>query len=266
MNIAFPAFLIFLLVLPGIIFRYAYLRGRSINNPFVITSMADEIAYGVVAAAVLHTLWCSVFKCAHHPVDYKSVIVLSVGAYGEHQEYLSAALTGISRNAGLIAVYFLSLYAVSAILGLAAHEVVRTFRLDHMFSLLRFRNEWYYLLSGEYVNLPEQGGSIGSRRPDMVLLSTVIIQGGQAYIYRGYVVDYYFDRTGVLDRVVLFNVKRRRLENDRAEGQEYSLAGDERFYAIMSDLFVIKYSEMQTINVEGISFEVEATESISPAE
>jgi len=255
MSIAFPAFLIFLIVLPGIILRYAYLRGRSISNPFVISSFTDEIAYGVFGAAILHTIWCASFWHLGHPVDYKSVLVLLIGSYGEHQEYLKTAMSSMVSQVGWIAAYFLSLYVASGAIGLLAHELVRHFKLDHRFQLLRFRNEWYYLLSGEYAELPEQGST--AAQPDLVYLSTVVAQGSQTYLYRGYIADYYFDRSGNLDRVVLRDAMRRLLTEDRPSGTEHAIDGDERFYSIVGDRFVLKYSEMQTINIQGISFSEE---------
>jgi hypothetical protein len=60
MNIAFPALLLFLLVLPGIALRYTYLKGFwSWNSPVSIQSISDEVAYSLVWAAILHVVWCS---------------------------------------------------------------------------------------------------------------------------------------------------------------------------------------------------------------
>jgi hypothetical protein len=128
-----------------------------------------------------------------------------------------------------------------------ARTLVRYFQLDHQFQPLRFRDEWFYLLRGE--------STPGSRRPDIVYLSTVVTQGNDTYLYRGIITAYYYDRSGNLDRVVLWNAMRRPLSEDRPSGVEHMAGGDERFYSVVGDRFVLKYSEMQTINIEGVSLE-----------
>lgn len=256
MDFAFSAFLILLLVLPGVIFRFAYLRGTTVNNPFVITSLTDEIASGVIAAGVLHALWCLVADGVHHPVDFKTALTLLVGTEEDHPAQLSAAIAASSRSMPLIAEYFLSLYVAAAAFGLLVHWAVRKTRLDHTVPLLRYHNEWYYILSGEYQQFSELRAQPWSsrRKPDVVYLSTVIPQGDEPYLYRGYIVDYSFDKEGLLDRVVLCDAKRRSLKNDREPIDPHKVEGDDRYYAIVGDLLILKYSEMQTMNIQGIRF------------
>jgi hypothetical protein len=63
MNFAFPAVLIFFLVLPGILIRYTYARGLfKWNSPVNIRPITDEIAYSIVFAIAIHMVFGVLFN------------------------------------------------------------------------------------------------------------------------------------------------------------------------------------------------------------
>lgn len=248
MNIAFPAFLILLLVLPGIIFRYAYLRGKwGSNSPFVIISITDEVAYGLFFAILLHTVWaCVLFPLrwvfgVHIQLD--SVLMLLIGNYGQDNGELSSAVASVTTYPIYVAGYFLGLYVISYILGYCLHCSVRNHGWDSKFQALHFRNEWYYLLSGEFL-----GDSVTNA--DGTYFTTVVEQKDAAYLYRGILLGYYFDQSGNFDKVVLGLAHRRTLNDDREIGEEHKREGGDKYYEIVGDLFVIRALEMRTINIE----------------
>jgi hypothetical protein len=93
--------------------------------------------------------------------------------------------------------------------------------------------------------------------PNGVAIGAVVSLGGIAYLYTGVLVEYFLDDQGQLNRLVLASAARRPLSEDAVEESEESLAegssralpGDERFYPIEGDYFVLRYSEVLTLNV-----------------
>jgi hypothetical protein len=75
-----------------------------------------------------------------------------------------------------------------------------------------------------------------------------------SYLYRGIVSDFTFDRDGALDTVVLTDAHRRKLVDDRQEGEPPSHVGpsepDERYYEIRGDFLVLRYAEIRTLNLD----------------
>lgn len=247
MSFAFPALLIVLLVLPGVLLRYAYLRGSwGANSPFVPSGLSDEIASGLVFAILLHIGWGTLLGFFGVRIDLKSVLVLLTGGYGRDQQLLLPAIRSATDYPHYVAFYFAGLYLISLSCGMVAHTVVRRWRLDRKYPPLRFRNDWHYLFTGETPELLND-----PRTVDFVYISTIVKAGDHTFLYHGILSDYFFGSDGSLDRIVLVSASRRQLSEDRRpEEQEGAGTSDSvRFYSVLGNYFVIRYSEMQTLNI-----------------
>lgn len=98
MNLAFPALLVLLLVLPGLIFRYSYASwswGES--TPTSFRNVTDELAYGVVLAVGLHCIWTRLAQGFGYPIDFGTVLALLLGNFGQgNATYVRDVLDTIS--------------------------------------------------------------------------------------------------------------------------------------------------------------------------
>lgn len=253
MNIAFPALLIIGLVLPGIVFRYTYARGSwGWTSPVSFRSMSDELAYSAIFAVGLHYAWASMATLLGYGVDYHSAVALLSGNFGDDRGTYLRAVNSLAYHPGKIAAYFLSLCGTAAVLGRASHWWVRRLKLDLRTQVFRFKNEWAYLLSGEVLSFAETG--VAARTVAGVFLSAVVEHGEEAYVYRGIVQDWSFTSDGTLDNIRLALAHRRRLEDDKPKS-DAAVPGsyippDERYYEIRGDLFILRYSEIKTLNLD----------------
>ena len=73
--------------------------------------------------------------------------------------------------------------------------------------------------------------------------------GKEPWLFVGLLDDYRADERGQLDRLVLYGVQRRRLAQDK-EGSETREEKAKRFYRVDGDLFVLRYAEAITLNVQ----------------
>jgi hypothetical protein len=253
MNIAFPALVIALLLLPGIVYRYAYSRGSwGWTSPISFRGMSDELAYSAIFAVVLHLLWLRLGSWFGHSADGRSLLAILTGNFGPTGEQYERAISSVADHPGAIGMYFLSIVGVAAVGGRFSHWFVRKTKLDHRTQVFRFKNEWYYLLSGEVLLFAERSDR---REVGGVFLSAVVEQGRETYLYRGIVVDWSFDANGNLENVRLKLAHRRKLGDDRtvpAKAGEY-IGPDDRYYEIRGDVFVLRYSEIKTINLDYFS-------------
>jgi hypothetical protein len=260
MDIAFPALLIFLIVLPGIVCRYVYRKGTW-TSPVYLTSISEEIAYGVLLAAALHLGWGWILARFGVVVDLEAVLFFLTAS---DPDYASAAVRAATEAPGRLLLYFLGINGLAGAVGFGLHALVRRNRFDLRFRTLRFRNEWYYLFRQEdpimEIIEARQWKWGGAAMRDWLrfyrsiqgytYISAVVEQGGVAYIYWGYLHKFYFDRAGTLDRIVLTHVKRRRLEHDKEDPTLATADNDDRFYPISGDYLVLRYADIHTLNVE----------------
>ena len=265
MNIAFPALLIFLLLLPGILYRYSYARGPwGWENPTSIRTVSDEIAYSAIVAVGFHVSWMLAASTLGFRVDLASLFAFLSGNFGKDSVLLQPSVRAITEHRAAVLSYFLSLYASVAALGYGAHALVRWRQFDLRWSMLRFENDWYYRLRGEVLGFGENEPSL--HLPDGVYASAVVEQGTETYLYWGILEDWALDGEGDLDRLYLTVAHRRRLRDDRAsETQDDADLGhgpDERFYEIRGDALVLRYADVRTLNLD--YFWVDVTEEDAP--
>ena len=276
MNIAVPALLLVALILPGIIFRRKFREGTW-EFPPRKQSIAQQIVEGLLAAAVLHLLWITFATWLGQGPDLELVVELMLAGTAS-----DGSVSELSRRVAdtLVpaTVYFATIYAGSYMLGAGLHRAVRHLRLDVVFRLFRFENPWYYILIGDPYGIPDQSRSLFSilsapkesfrrwkriydeSKQDtevFVYLQAVQEIAGTSYLYRGLVEEWYFDRSGTLDRLVLVDAARRRLTDDDApdDGAEISYLEDERYYVFDTDYCVLHLAKLENLSIDWIELE-----------
>jgi hypothetical protein len=100
---------------------------------------------------------------------------------------------------------------------------------------------WYYLFAA----LDHPTGVDGA-----VVAAIVEFKEG-SNLYTGVLHDYECDESGQLDRLLLVQAQRPKLDADRKYNESLQQYQDApaRFYPIAGDVFVLRYSEIKTLNV-----------------
>lgn len=131
----------------------------------------------------------------------------------------------------------------------------------------RFNNEWFYILTGEILSFREEESR--SRSIDGVFLSAIVDHAKESFLYRGIIKDWTFDSAGRLDTIRLALPHRRLLTSDRKKPLG-ALAGkyvepDDRYYEIRGDVFVLRYAEIKTMNLDYFTLD-DASPAADPLE
>lgn len=257
MNIAFQALFFFVLLLPGFLLRSTY-NGR-ISKELVLPQnyppYSREAIRIFIYALALNVVWVSISNliCSIWDiyVDLPTVIYLLMGNYGDVVSE-KKSIEIILNFPRLILFYFVSLYAVSAAMGLWLHKLIRRRGWDKRYTFFRFNNDWHYLLTGEIREFPDAFED--PREVDLVIISAVVDIAGKAVLYAGVVIDYTLDGRGNLKDLKLARVFRRSLEDDRVseDDERPSFENDERYYRIEGDFFVLDCANARNLNVEYI--------------
>jgi hypothetical protein len=272
MNIAFPALIVLLLLLPGILLRFSHRRGFFNRSPVTLAPVRDEIGPGIVLGLFIHPAALVLLQVAS--IDGPTVdtfLTVVNGATSNSSSPPSEAVVG-----GLW--YLIGVNLTALVAGTGLHALVRWQKLDLRYDWLRFSNEWYYIFSGEarVFKANQEDRDLRSikrfldRDFDFVFISVVVIQGDVPVLYWGALVDYHFDASGRLEKIVLDEAHRRPLRadedgtspKDADTGAGAGNAGNrnaadrplpfasERFVPIRGSYLVIDYADVRTLNVE----------------
>ncbi|MEK6748895.1 MAG: hypothetical protein AABY83_06775 [Pseudomonadota bacterium] len=236
MNIALPAFLIFLLVLPGSIFRASFHRAERTSLDF--KPFASQTATSIIYAIFLHLFWSAITTAILNPfnisVDYTALLELLIGSKDDH----SLIATHVAEYPSLIAIYYLSLSLFAFWFGIGIRAYVEKNQWDRrgpFESIFKFDTPWFYLFTGLTDN--------DSKNFDGVYLTAIVNVDGGSYLYQGALFEYEVDQEGNLDRVLLKRTFRRKLEEDNSNDS------NTKWSPIEGDYFVLRYSEIVTLNI-----------------
>jgi hypothetical protein len=242
MNVAFPALVAFLILLPGFVFRSRLKLAERTSLDY--SPFGQIVTEGIFWAVAAHTLWLSLtYFFLSRTVDPTLLLKLLVS----EQNGQSAATAAVGRDFGWVSAYFITLLFASYAMARLARILVTRYRLDRegarFNSVFRFHlAPWYYLLTGADFKTGEV--------PDFIVVSAIVNVAGKAYLYTGILEEFFVDAEGKLDRLVLQEVMRRPIASDKPVQEAEASEASSRFYPIDGDYFVLRYSEAITLNVE----------------
>lgn len=243
MEFAVSALLLLVLLLPGFILQLSYTKGVwRWNSPVVNRPITEQIPSSIIIAGVLHLIWTPIASLFGE-IKYDVLLMFLTGNFGHDEEKFSYALDTIAAHPYKPAIYIFSLYAFAALMGYLAHIIVRGRHWDHKFRFVRFNNEWFYWLRAEITQFSEtddlEGEIIGT-------VLSAVVHHKEDYLYTGIVIDYFFDKEGNLDRVILDQASRRKLCDDREQAEATAVS---RYYSIEGHYVILRYSEMVTVSL-----------------
>jgi hypothetical protein len=253
MNLVFGSIFLFILLSPGLIFRFSYLQGTYSKLNFRISAV-EELFWALIPALFLQLSgFLIIEKFVGIRVNLDLIYDLITG---NHDTDISV----IRSSAFLFLLYTAIIILIAVLAGVTLRALVRWFRLDLRLQFLRFRNEWHYLLSGEHDSTGKKNNII------LVQIDALLNSSEGNVIYSGILDNYFLTKDNSLDRLYLTNVYRRKLKDDLDADKPnpgfLARDTDERYYAMPGYLFVIPYDKIINLNITYYMDELE-NESVS---
>jgi hypothetical protein len=270
MSLAIGFLIIFLLAVPGIVFRITYLSSpyskRNIN-----TTTLEEIYSSLIPAFIFHAASILFLFALGYAIDFQFIFNLLIGS-------------NTAKNINRLNIYlapFLIYMAINTCLNfgfaLLLRRVVLKNKLYKKYPALSIYNKWYDILKPK--------GSRDNRIS--VWLDVLLETKNDVLIYRGFLTDFWLDKDGGIKELHMEDVRRRVMSNDikiqtvdPTSGDEAMTANgtdtpaaeelifeseitesiDERYYYIPGERFIIKYEDVKNMNITYYSEEAQDTE------
>ncbi|MEQ8686738.1 MAG: hypothetical protein RIE86_15670 [Imperialibacter sp.] len=275
MNIAFSTILIFLLLLPGLAFRRLYYTGEFSKEYFRSTTF-EIFALGIIPSIILHvlgynllpqitpfsiSLYFNLIEIPKISIDFRTIGLLlsGQGDYAFHKEVFE----NLGARLNSIALYFITTISAGAFFGVAFRIFIRRLKLDRRFKLLRFQNEWHYILSSEILDFPKvkRNGYYDNNGQEVeaVWIDALVDTDEGSILYTGIVEDYKLSKEGGLELLYLVNSYRRYLRDDEKslsnkdlleeEAEDGEFDATDGYYRLPDHYFILKYESILNLNV-----------------
>lgn len=260
MNLAFGALLIFIILFPGILFRKGYTSGpyskKTPGKPFF-----DELLQSLMPALLLQlTFFLLAENLFSTNIRLDTLYKLLIGNYTDISADEFILIKGsISR----FLLYNVLILGFSYGLGTLVRYLITTWKLDLTVPMFRFKNEWYYVLSGKYLDFPSVPGE--AAEIELVFVDVLVETKESTVLYCGVLDDFILSKEQDLERIYLSNVYRRKLSDDVKGERPDSKSADDRYYEMPGDLFVIPFAQIKNINIAYYAIEKTSANADKPA-
>lgn len=198
MNIALPALVILLAIIPGIVLRNSYFGNRFPKQAFEPTATSELASYLVLAIPIdLLAL-----KAVHHyHVENVSIEQLLRSCVGQWTDASISYFAATLREHGpTLALFYLGTIVSAYFLGKFFQRLVWACRWDVHVAPLRMRHDWYYKLYGRLPDMPRPAIPVAD------VLATHPSEGTR--LYSGVVYSFEVTKDGSLKEIVLTGPRR----------------------------------------------------------
>jgi len=253
MSLALGAVITAVLLLPGIVFRYLYIRSDGLRKAIDL-SLLNETIFILFSSLVLHVAGRAVMERVFKQDWGVEQLYLVLNGDDEPDFRL------INANLDSFIFYILALCIISGVLAVLFQKLVVRQHWDEKIKVLRIYNDWDKYLSGRVLDL-----EVG-RDFDYVQVDVLVNADKQSILYSGILENYTLNKEQGIDRLFLSGVYRRDfdknalepLHSDQARTQyaAYRVSEakqfDERYYPMPGNFLVIPFGEVQNLNISYI--------------
>lgn len=251
MSLAFSALLAAVLLLPGIIFRYLYIRSDSLRKSIDL-SLLSESVFILLSSLLLHWLGRGLYKTFFGTeASLRPLYNLLTGKEAPDFAVVNAGFSPF-------VIYITALCVVAGLSALLLQRFVLYFGLDDKFKLLRIHNDWDKYLSGSIVRR-ETGEDF-----DYVQVDVLVETGAGDVLYSGVLDNYTLNKDQMIDRLFLSDVYRRTFTEDAPAAQRgrpgnpvtsVHAVSDrrdftpDRYYRLPGNYLVIPFGQIRNLNI-----------------
>ncbi len=235
-NITFGvALIIILIILPGGIFRRAYLSSE-FSNYHLRASNFSEIVFTIGMGVLMQCIGILFVKylVSRYTIDFNIIGQLLTSPSQTTFKAIGDYITPIF-------FYNISLCIFGFILGRALMYFVLTRRLDEKVLMFKFDNEWNYIFTGKL---------FARKKNDEIFkyVNVCVAIDDSFVVYTGFLRDYWLNSTGQLEIIELTKVKRKVIDRKNVEGVEQNNPPHTE-YKFEVDKLLIPYSQIKNFSI-----------------
>ncbi|MGO3706581.1 MAG: hypothetical protein ACTJGD_02705 [Mesonia hippocampi] len=221
LTLGFIAFFI-TIVIPGILFRRFFFYGEFSKQFNTKDPVLHSIFFSIVPGIIIQLISFIIYNLSlGFDSSFLEVFTIfrdiaSDGSNGTED----ATKNFINNHIIIFFLYSLFVFCFSSFLGWVSSRTIRIRKWDKKYKLFRFKNQWYYIFSGEVLNMKkfEEAHKVSFKNNKGLVQDTLLTYADilvsasddRKELYTGYVVDYDLKSDDItqLDKVYLIDTYR----------------------------------------------------------
>lgn len=251
--------LFFTIVIPGFLFLRFYYFGEFSKQFNPKENITKQLLFGLIPGSIIQ-LSCYLIAKKMGWIKMTAVKLLTFFESINNQNVSADQVTqkALSNTTAFI-TFTLCVYVVSVVLGISTSRIIRYFKWDKHFKILRFKNQWYYVFSGEIFEFRKfkavtnklQKINTSKNNVELTRADVLINNGGKSELYSGYVVDYDLNPldNSRLDNLYLLDAYRYKISEIKNEDSNLAHPTIAEKKHIPGEVFILNMANMININV-----------------
>jgi hypothetical protein len=211
--------IIFLILFPGLIFRRLYFHDQFSKEFNSNHNLASLLAISVVPGIFL----CTFCIFSYHLFVSEVSIAGLIDSFKEinNADYKFSQeenITSLNKKIYENVLPFIGFeYLISIIIGLISGRFIRILGLDVKFKILRFKNYWFYLITGEHTRFKRHKHLSQENKKLLLTKADILIDTNSGtQLYSGIVIDYELKQNdcNTLSKIYLIQAERYKKDKD----------------------------------------------------
>ncbi|MVN21928.1 hypothetical protein [Mucilaginibacter arboris] len=253
MNIALPTLVLLVFLVPGFLFRRMFYSGE-FSEQYFKENLVSLIFPTLLTSIIVHLLCYIILSPLVLNPDTTSIGILISGTNNSSE--ISKVTQNVLTNYKSVLLYSVIASLTGAFGGLLVKIIIRNYKLDRKYKILRFQNEWHYLFSGELLDFPNVPGR--TNNIDFVIVEALVSSDEGTILYSGFLDDYILSSSTGIDRIYLKDVRWHYIKDDLLQVNASNENKKEHQRFIIGDFFIIPFNRIINLNISYYSVEQES--------
>lgn len=249
MNLTFGFIALFIsIIIPGILFRRYYYYGEFSKQFHTKDPVLHSIFLSIIPGVCVQIIVFYILSEMNF-FDIENIKIFNIYkdfSFLESKEINSDTVKFFQDGLGKFILYSIIVFLFASLSGILSSKLLRFLKLDIKFKIFRFKNQWYYIFSGEVLNFEKfriaknvQFNELPENQNVLLTYADVLVSNNQGNreLYTGYVVDYDLNQDDIskLEKLYLLDAFRYKKPNS----SNYFEANDKTSFSSTSESFRI---------------------------
>lgn len=261
------------IIIPGILFRRFFFYGEFSKQFNTKDPVLHSIFFSIIPGIVIQSIcFITYYAALGFDTSFFDVFTIFKDFTSESTQKTNLVTKNFINNDIIIFfIYIVNVFGISSLLGFLSSRFIRARKWDMKYKLFRFKNQWYYIFSGEVLNMRKfeeaHKASLNNNKTfeqdTFMTYADILLSVSEANdskeLYTGYVVDYDLmsDDITQLDKIYLIDTHRYKKKEKKYDknGVEIVEASDENSsksrnrIKVPGDIFILNAKNIVNINL-----------------